>query len=124
MSKTFRNFIVLILGIPYSGKTFLASLPDCQRTKPSSRTPFKRLFLLPLPPPPTLLVGPVQCFADSEREARRCRFDSQRLSAGFERLLFGYAKVVLLADCLVSHNLSLFVNTLDPGGLQTYIESL
>lgn len=74
--------------------------------------------------PPTLLVGPVQRFADFEREARRCRFDSQRLSAGFERLLFGYAKVVLLANYLVGIKLSLFIKTLDPGVLRTYLESL
>ena len=69
-------------------------------------------------------MGPVQRFTDFEREARRCRFDTQRLSAGFERLLFGYAKVVLLADYLIGRKLSLFVNTLDPGGLRTYMESL
>lgn len=74
--------------------------------------------------PPTLLVGPVQRFADFEREARRCRFDTQRLSAGFERLLFGYAKVVLLADYLIGIKLSWFIKNIDPGGLRTYLESL
>jgi D-alanyl-lipoteichoic acid acyltransferase DltB (MBOAT superfamily) len=74
--------------------------------------------------PPTLLVGPVQRFTEFEREARRCRFDMQRLSAGFERLLFGYAKVVLLADYLFDPKFSEFITTVDPGGMRTYLESL
>ena len=74
--------------------------------------------------PPTLLVGPVQRFTDFEREARRCRFDTQRLSAGFERLLFGYAKVVLLADYLFGLKFSAVITTLDPGFIRMYLESL
>lgn len=74
--------------------------------------------------PPTLLVGPVQRFTDFEREARRCRFDTQRLSAGFERLLFGYAKVVLLADYLFGLKFSEVITALDPGLTRTYLESL
>jgi len=69
-------------------------------------------------------VGPVQRFTEFEREARRCRFDTQRLSAGFERLLFGYAKVVLLADYLFDLKFSEFITTLELGGIRTYLESL
>jgi D-alanyl-lipoteichoic acid acyltransferase DltB (MBOAT superfamily) len=74
--------------------------------------------------PPTLLVGPVQDFVDFEREARRSRFDVRQLSAGLERLLFGYAKIVLLADYVVGLQLVAEVDSLAPGAIHTYLDCL
>lgn len=74
--------------------------------------------------PPALLIGPVQRFADFEREARRSRFDPQYFSAGLERLLFGYAKIVLFANYLVATKFAYWVNQLPEGAVQSYLHCL
>lgn len=74
--------------------------------------------------PPALLIGPVQRFADFEREARRSRFDPHYFSAGLERLLFGYAKIVLFANYLVATKFSYWVNQIPEGAVHSYLHCL
>lgn len=73
--------------------------------------------------PPTLLVGPIQHFDDFEREARRNRFDVERFSLGLERLLFGYAKIVLFGSWLAI-KFGHWVATLEPGAWHRYCTAL
>lgn len=62
---------------------------------------------------PTILVGPIHRCDDFLRSQARHRFDAERTADGLRRILFGYVKVVLLANWAV-YNQDLFV---DPSGL-------
>jgi alginate O-acetyltransferase complex protein AlgI len=55
------------------------------------------LFFLPILP-----AGPMARFGDFQRELRRRRFDRALFSRGCERILHGYAKIVVLGNFLVS----------------------
>jgi D-alanyl-lipoteichoic acid acyltransferase DltB (MBOAT superfamily) len=52
---------------------------------------------------PTFLVGPIHRFPDFLRDMNRRRFDTQLISQGLERILYGYFKIVFLANYLVSN---------------------
>ncbi len=62
---------------------------------------------------PTILVGPIHRADDFLRSQARHRFDAERTAYGLRRILFGYVKVVVLANWAV-YNQDLFV---DPSGL-------
>lgn len=63
---------------------------------------------------PTLAAGPIHRFDEFHRDHRRHRWDSRRFSMGLERILFGYAKVVVLANQLVNVNLQAYISSVDP----------
>jgi alginate O-acetyltransferase complex protein AlgI len=50
---------------------------------------------------PTMLVGPIHDFGAFQRDSRRRRWDPERLAEGLRRILYGYAKVVVLANFAV-----------------------
>jgi alginate O-acetyltransferase complex protein AlgI len=52
---------------------------------------------------PTFLVGPIHRFPDFLRDMNRRRLDWQLISQGLERILYGYFKIVFLANYLVSN---------------------
>ena len=54
------------------------------------------MFLLP-----TLIVGPINRFPEYLRDIKRRRFDTNNLSEGLERIIHGYAKIIILANFLV-----------------------
>jgi D-alanyl-lipoteichoic acid acyltransferase DltB (MBOAT superfamily) len=47
-------------------------------------------------------VGPINRFESFKRDLRRRRWDTELFSGGLERILFGYFKVVVLANFLIS----------------------
>jgi len=51
---------------------------------------------------PTIHVGPIHRFPEFLRDLRRRRWDAYNLSAGLERVLYGYAKIVILGNYLIS----------------------
>lgn len=55
-------------------------------------------YLFFLPPLP---VGPIHRFPDFVQDLRRRRFDRQHLGAGTERILHGYAKLVILRNLVI-----------------------
>jgi len=61
---------------------------------------------------PTLLVGPINRFADFQRDLRRRRWDQENLSGGLKRILYGYVKVVCLAGYFVSSVMAPWVESL------------
>jgi alginate O-acetyltransferase complex protein AlgI len=61
---------------------------------------------------PTLLVGPINRFGEYVRETRRRRWDARLFSKGLERILFGYAKIVILGNYLVNIKLSQLIGML------------
>lgn len=62
---------------------------------------------------PTVTVGPIHRVDDFLRSEARHRWDSDRAARGLRRVLFGYVKVVVLANWLV-YNQDLLI---DPSGL-------
>ena len=58
---------------------------------------------------PTILVGPIHRFDVWQREDRRRRWDPALFAEGLERVLYGYVKVVAIANWLV-FNRGLFVD--------------
>ena len=51
---------------------------------------------------PTIYIGPIHRFAQFDRDARRHRWDAAVFSEGLERILYGYVKIVVLGNFLVS----------------------
>src|SRR3990172_4204092 len=62
---------------------------------------------------PTIMTGPINRFQDFHRDLSRRRFDSALFSRGCERILYGYAKIIILAAYEVSHILALRVKALE-----------
>ncbi len=52
---------------------------------------------------PTLMVGPIHRFDPFLREERRLRWDGAKFAEGLRRMLYGYAKVVILANWAVAY---------------------
>ncbi len=72
---------------------------------------------------PTLLGGPINRFPDFLRDARRRRWDAALFSAGLERILYGYAKIVVLGNALFTQKLGHLIDGLAPThpALGTYL---
>jgi len=75
---------------------------------------------------PTLTAGPIHRFPDFMRETRRRRWDPRQFSEGLERVVFGYGKIVVLGNYLVSTRLALYIEALPPerAGWIAYLECL
>ena len=73
---------------------------------------------------PTLFVGPVHRFPEFERDGRRRRWDSAMFSEGLERILYGYVKISVLGNFLVSDLFGAWADrvTIDGSGPAVYLE--
>jgi len=54
---------------------------------------------------PTLLAGPINRFAPHQRDERRRRWDGGLWAEGAERILYGFAKIVVLGNFVTVHRL-------------------
>lgn len=72
---------------------------------------------------PTLLIGPINRFPDFYRDSRRRRWDTALFSAGLERILYGYAKIVIIGNALLTAKLGQLIDhlQLDHPALATYV---
>lgn len=61
---------------------------------------------------PTFIAGPIHRFPEFHRDFRRNRFNAELLSAGLERILYGYAKILILANFLLGQHLQPAINQL------------
>lgn len=61
---------------------------------------------------PTLFAGPINSFPEFYRDMHRRRFDKEELSAGLERILYGYVKIVVLANWLVTGKMSAYIDSI------------
>lgn len=74
---------------------------------------------------PTLQVGPIHRFQPFQRDLVRRRWDADLFAKGLQRILFGFLKIVFLANYLVGRNLSGALNGMDPGSWwYHYLDSL
>ncbi len=63
---------------------------------------------------PTLHVGPIHRFPEFLRDIGRRRWDPQNIASGLERILYGYAKIVIVGYYLIArfdHQISLYADT-------------
>ncbi len=103
-------FTLVPLGFSYYALRLLHYLFDRWNgvvSPPEPRAFFSYLFFLP-----TLLAGPINRFQEHERNLRRRRWDTDNLSRGLERILYGYAKVVILGNYLVTLKLQHLISQL------------
>jgi len=63
---------------------------------------------------PTLVAGPINRFPEFARDSRRRRWDRALCAAGLERMLYGYVKIVVLANYLVVSKLGPWGEGLGP----------
>jgi alginate O-acetyltransferase complex protein AlgI len=54
---------------------------------------------------PTFIAGPIHRFPEFHRDFRRGKFSAELISAGFERILYGLAKILVLANFLLGQHL-------------------
>jgi D-alanyl-lipoteichoic acid acyltransferase DltB (MBOAT superfamily) len=62
---------------------------------------------------PTFVVGPIHRYGQFATDRSRQRFDTSLLSAGFERMIQGYAKIVILSNFVVEHGLGGYISGLE-----------
>jgi alginate O-acetyltransferase complex protein AlgI len=61
---------------------------------------------------PTFFVGPINRFGEFVRDERRRRWDYRLFHTGLERILFGYFKVMVLANYLVDVKLATYIESI------------
>lgn len=52
---------------------------------------------------PAIMAGPIHRFPEFKRDLERRRFDKAYVSAGLERIVYGYFKIAVLGNFLISH---------------------
>ena len=72
---------------------------------------------------PTFFIGPVHRFDDFERDHRRHHWDTEMFSAGSERILYGYVKIVVLGNFLINRIFSEWITThsIEGSGFELYL---
>jgi alginate O-acetyltransferase complex protein AlgI len=75
---------------------------------------------------PTLIAGPIHRFPEFHRDLRRTRLDGGLLSEGFERVLYGYAKILVVSGWLIQGQVQPWIAGLAPSQpwLSTYLYML
>ena len=103
------SFAIIPLGLSYYSLRIVHFVSDQWRGaigKFSTRDFLAYMMFLP-----TLMAGPINRFQGFARSLRRRRWDSRLFSLGLERILYGYFKIVILANLLVNQYLVLLIQT-------------
>ena len=129
LAKSFQNFFsadpsqkVIALGLFYYVLRQIHCLAELyKRTLPdhSLSDYLNYLFFFP-----TLLAGPINLFPEFRRDIQRRRFDVEALSIGLERIVYGYAKVVILANWLITEKMSAYIRSVstDHNSVAAYLD--
>jgi alginate O-acetyltransferase complex protein AlgI len=73
---------------------------------------------------PTILIGPIHLFDTFLKSQRRVQWNEQTFASGLERILYGYGKVIILANWLVATRFDSIVQKLEPGALSVLAQSV
>ncbi len=75
---------------------------------------------------PSLLIGPIHRYKEFQSDWQRQTFDKSIISLALERLIWGYAKLVILADYLFHRKIMNLITTIEPDypRLAEYLQSL
>jgi alginate O-acetyltransferase complex protein AlgI len=63
---------------------------------------------------PTLIAGPIHRFPEFHRDLKRTRLSGDLVSEGFERVLYGYAKVLVVSGWLIQQQIQPWIADLAP----------
>lgn len=69
---------------------------------------------------PVMLAGPIHRYQHFFRQCERRRTDSANLTGGLERILYGYAKVII-GNVLISYKLTMFIGILQLSGFPSLL---
>lgn len=69
---------------------------------------------------PVLLVGPINTFQPFIKDWQRRRYDENNISYGLERILYGFTKIIVIGNYLISGKLSLYTKLLQGEHLWAY----
>jgi alginate O-acetyltransferase complex protein AlgI len=75
---------------------------------------------------PVFIIGPINRYPEFIKDWHRRRFDPAYFSAGIERVVFGFSKIVILSNYLFNFLALNFVNNLDKSHvwLKTYLTAI
>lgn len=75
---------------------------------------------------PTILAGPINTFQEFRRDLHRRRFDVESISISLERIVYGYFKIVVVANWLVTSQLSQYLASFstDHPALGAYLDCI
>lgn len=114
--------VVVPLGMAYYAirlllyiiDSYVGSIPDH-----SLEQFLSYLFFLP-----TIIVGPIHRFNHFLTDYQYKRWDAQNLSEGLQRIIYGYAKIVILGNYLISGVFANFVGSIGENhlALRQYLE--
>lgn len=103
-----RN-ILLPLGISYFTFRLIHYLQESYRNRLREHTLLE--FLTYMTFFPTYVVGPINLFPDFLSNLRRKKWDSSMFSLGAERILLGYAQLIILGNFAVNYLLKNWIDT-------------
>jgi alginate O-acetyltransferase complex protein AlgI len=69
---------------------------------------------------PVMLVGPINQYQLFIKDWQRRRYDENNISYGLERILYGFTKIILIGNFLISRKLSLYAESLHDQHLWLY----
>ncbi len=116
-----RDF-VMPLGMAYYAIRFLSYIID--RYKGTLETHRLKDFFLYQFFLPTIVVGPIHRFPAFFNDLKYKRWDASNISLGLQRILYGYAKIVILGNYLIEGVLASHVAALHEtnAALATYLD--
>jgi alginate O-acetyltransferase complex protein AlgI len=120
-----ENSLVLPLGISYFSFRLIHYVQETfrQRIREHSLVEFFAYMTFF----PTYIIGPINLFPEFLKNIRRRNWDSSQFSYGLERIIYGYAQLVILGNFVVNHLLRnwMAVNlTEDHGIANLFVQSL
>ena len=96
-----KNMIVLPLGISYYSFRLIHYIQESyrQRIREHSLPEFMAYMTFF----PTYLIGPINLFPEFLKNLRRRNWDSSQFSYGLERIVYGYAQLIILGNFIINH---------------------
>ncbi len=114
--------LIVPLGLAYYAlRLFLYIIDSYVGTIPDHRFEHFVSYLYFLP---TIVVGPIHRFGQFLTDYQYKRWDSQNLSEGLQRIVYGYVKIVILGNYLTTGVFGSFVGSIGPDdqALRGYLE--
>jgi alginate O-acetyltransferase complex protein AlgI len=75
---------------------------------------------------PVIIIGPIHRYQEFVRDLHRRRLNSEYFSMGFQRILFGVSKIMIIGNYLLTLKMQAFIGNLDESNLwlKAYLETI
>lgn len=75
---------------------------------------------------PVLIIGPINRYPEFIRDWQRRRVNSEYFSLGFQRILYGFSKIMIIGSYILSLKLSTIISNIDESKhwLKVYLETI